>query len=509
MSTWLDLLDRANHTGTDAVPSDVTSDGTTSAAGEIPVYTDTGQKEIGRSNILLSTSSPTVGTRTLSGNALLAGGHMGSGGTIEATDAGAMALGYVVESDGSAKITSDGVGALTFGNSTCTHASGTAVLAATEFGVGALVHGLCLQTASNDAAITSDASGSIVGGDCDTSGTIEAGFQAYGAIVHGFANTSGVLRAEASAAGATAIGKAIASATIIADADGAHARGNAAASGDIIADGPGARAEGHSVATSSVIQATGAGSYAGGHITIASGTIKATNKGAFAHGDVETVAANILANGAGAFAGGFALANDITSSSTGSFAYGGSGSGAISATANNAVQFGVGINGQADSLQVGDTTDGIRLTAGGSAPTVSIHDGDIWVDTTKVRVRDAGASTNMVSRLSKSITVEDPTVSENISMFFTTVAITVTQITAVITGSTSVTFDIEHGTSRATPTGTGIIGTDEVADSTTGGNITTSFDDATIPVDSFVWLSTSGLSGTPTSLNVTVEYTED
>jgi hypothetical protein len=112
-------------------------------------------------------------------------------------------------------------------------------------------------------------------------------------------------------------------------------------------------------------------------------------------------------------------------------------------------------------------------------------------------------------RLTKSITVEDPGISENISMFYTTVAITVTQITAVIRGATSVTFDIEHGTSRDTPTGTGVIGTDEVADNITIGNITTSFTDADIPADSFVWLSTSDLSGTPDELNVTIEYTED
>jgi hypothetical protein len=111
--------------------------------------------------------------------------------------------------------------------------------------------------------------------------------------------------------------------------------------------------------------------------------------------------------------------------------------------------------------------------------------------------------------LTKSITIEDPAADEDISMFFTTVAITVTQITAVIVGSTSVSFDIEHGTSRATPTGTGVIGTDEVADSTTTGNITTSFTDETIPENSFVWLTTSNLSGTPTELNVTIEYTED
>jgi hypothetical protein len=109
----------------------------------------------------------------------------------------------------------------------------------------------------------------------------------------------------------------------------------------------------------------------------------------------------------------------------------------------------------------------------------------------------------------KSITIEDPTASENISIFYTNVAITVTQLTAVILGTTSVSYDIQHGTSRATATGTGVVGTDVVANSSTTGVITTTFTDATIPADSFVWITTSALSGTPTELNVTIEYTED
>jgi hypothetical protein len=152
-----------------------------------------------------------------------------------------------------------------------------------------------------------------------------------------------------------------------------------------------------------------------------------------------------------------------------------------------------------------EETDHINTPAAGNA--------ELWVRNDAVQslvfTDDAGTDLVLNTRLTKSITVENPTASENISMFYTNVAITVTQITAVIIGSTSVSFDIEHGTSRATATGTGVIGTDDVADSTTTGNITTTFNDATIPADSFVWLSTSALSGTPSQLMVTVEYTED
>jgi len=111
--------------------------------------------------------------------------------------------------------------------------------------------------------------------------------------------------------------------------------------------------------------------------------------------------------------------------------------------------------------------------------------------------------------LTKSITVEDPVTDETISMFYTNVAITVTQITAVIVGSTSVTFNISHGTSRAAVTND-VMAADDVADSTTTGNITTTgWSDEDIPADSFVCLTTSAASGTPDELHVTVEYTED
>lgn len=55
-----------------------------------------------------------------------------------------------------------------------------------------------------------------------------------------------------------------------------------------------------------------------------------------------------------------------------------------------------------------------------------------------------------------------------------------------------------------------VLTADDVADSTTTGNISTSgFSDNTIPANSFVCLTTSALSGTPDSLHVTVKYTED
>jgi len=109
---------------------------------------------------------------------------------------------------------------------------------------------------------------------------------------------------------------------------------------------------------------------------------------------------------------------------------------------------------------------------------------------------------------SKSITIETPTASEDLSLFYVDDATTITKIVFVITGSTSVTTTIRHHTDRSNA-GNEVVTGGTVANSTTTGNVVTSFNDATIPLDSFVWLETTALSGTPTSLNVTIFYQKD
>lgn len=109
----------------------------------------------------------------------------------------------------------------------------------------------------------------------------------------------------------------------------------------------------------------------------------------------------------------------------------------------------------------------------------------------------------------KGVTVESPTSSEDITLFFTDDAITVTQINAVCVGSTpSVTWTVRHSTDRSA-TGNEVVTSGTATTSTTTGSEVTSFNDATIPAGSWVWLETTAQSGTVTSLNVTVEFTRD
>ena len=79
---------------------------------------------------------------------------------------------------------------------------------------------------------------------------------------------------------------------------------------------------------------------------------------------------------------------------------------------------------------------------------------------------DINTTTVIKTEYSKSISIEDPTASEDISIFFTNQAITITEIRAVLLGSAtpSVTWTIRHGTDRNT---TG-------AEAVTGGTTTTS-----------------------------------
>jgi hypothetical protein len=110
---------------------------------------------------------------------------------------------------------------------------------------------------------------------------------------------------------------------------------------------------------------------------------------------------------------------------------------------------------------------------------------------------------------SKSIIIESPSDSEDISFFFTDIPITATKIRVVLVGVTpSVTWSLRHGTDRST------VGTELI----TGGTVTTEvtagvdiiiFDDPTIIANSHIWFETTAKSGTIGSIILTLFYNED
>ena len=109
-----------------------------------------------------------------------------------------------------------------------------------------------------------------------------------------------------------------------------------------------------------------------------------------------------------------------------------------------------------------------------------------------------------------SINVESPTATEYIGWTLTEKAITISEIRAVLRGSStpSVKWTIRHGTDRAA-TGAEVVTSGTTTTSTTTGDDVTSFNDATIIANSHIWLETTAQSGTVDELTITFVYTED
>jgi hypothetical protein len=104
-------------------------------------------------------------------------------------------------------------------------------------------------------------------------------------------------------------------------------------------------------------------------------------------------------------------------------------------------------------------------------------------------------------------TLLTPTSADKVMLGFTAVARTVTSIRSVVAGSTSpsVTFSIRYGTD-VSGAGTEVVtGGITVTNTTTGLN-TTSFSNASIPSDSWVWLTTSAKSGSVDMVHATVLF---
>ena len=105
----------------------------------------------------------------------------------------------------------------------------------------------------------------------------------------------------------------------------------------------------------------------------------------------------------------------------------------------------------------------------------------------------------------KAITIENPTSTENITLFYTPEAITLSRISGVITGTGGVPYIINFGSSRSTGLAANTLTT--ISSNTIGQNLT-SFSQANIPADNWVWLTTGTITAAPTSLNLTISYTK-
>lgn len=109
--------------------------------------------------------------------------------------------------------------------------------------------------------------------------------------------------------------------------------------------------------------------------------------------------------------------------------------------------------------------------------------------------------------LSKTFTLQEPTASDDITVFRTDVAITVQEVISVSTGSfPSTTFQLKYNTDRSA-TGNNLTNSTVSGNTTTGNTATLS--SSSIPANSWVWLETTAASGTNVYLSIDIRYTED
>lgn len=157
-----------------------------------------------------------------------------------------------------------------------------------------------------------------------------------------------------------------------------------------------------------------------------------------------------------------------------------------------------------------------RSSVAGKVPTTSdlalgelglnTHDGKLFakksVSGTESIVDLSGGGT-----AAKSITLVNPTNSENLLLFFTDKQLSLSQIRSVLagSGSPSVTFSLRYG-GDVSASGTEVVTGGITCTNTTTGLSTTSFDNGTIAANSFVWLTTSAVSGSVDSLHLSITF---
>lgn len=117
-----------------------------------------------------------------------------------------------------------------------------------------------------------------------------------------------------------------------------------------------------------------------------------------------------------------------------------------------------------------------------------------------------GAALYIQPTAEKAITIESPTSSEDITIFYTADKIVVTEVADVVIGTTpSVTWNIDYASSRNSVSPTSLWTSDRTTTSETG-TTTTTFNNDTIDGSSWIWLTSSAQSGTVTEMNVTLSY---
>lgn len=106
----------------------------------------------------------------------------------------------------------------------------------------------------------------------------------------------------------------------------------------------------------------------------------------------------------------------------------------------------------------------------------------------------------------KSISIFTPINTDSVTLLYTQSITTISKLVTVLSGNTpSVTYTIKYGSSKAT--GTEVMTGGATTTSTTTGNITTTFSNAVVPANNFIWLEVTAVSGTVNEFHATINIT--
>jgi hypothetical protein len=108
--------------------------------------------------------------------------------------------------------------------------------------------------------------------------------------------------------------------------------------------------------------------------------------------------------------------------------------------------------------------------------------------------------------MSKAVSFQAPTASENVTLWYTPVALTITEVAESAQGtSPSVTYNIRYASTRNAGSPTNVFSSNRTV-TTSAGTSVTSFANASIPAGSWIWIVTSATSGTVSDFNATIIY---
>ncbi len=179
-----------------------------------------------------------------------------------------------------------------------------------------------------------------------------------------------------------------------------------------------------------------------------------------------------------------------------------------------------GLQSGLDGADGSDGATGTSVLAGSGAPTSSLgNNGDVYIDTAASPPDLYGPKTAgewgsavplgaTIPTHQKAIILEAVGSSEDVSIFYTNVAITISAMYAVARGtSPDVDWTIRHDPVRS-DTGNEVV-TGGSTTTTQSGETISVFNDATIPAGSWVWLETTGATGTVDEFAVVLDYSAD